>query len=111
MKAYRGVEIELHSFLTLELDGGEWSASHPSRFIAGKEVQFTLERKLSGLSGENNNCLSLTGFELRINRAVARHRYKSRLCKNSCSCWYEYTWTVRTEGSIVVWNFKCHASS
>jgi hypothetical protein len=24
-----GVELELHSFLTSQLDGGEWSASHP----------------------------------------------------------------------------------
>jgi hypothetical protein len=28
-------------FLTSSLDGGEWSASHPSRFIAGEEVPTT----------------------------------------------------------------------
>jgi hypothetical protein len=33
MKTYGGVEIQLHMFLTLALDGGEWSASHPGRFI------------------------------------------------------------------------------
>jgi hypothetical protein len=27
-----GVEILLHAFLTSALDGGEWSASRPSRF-------------------------------------------------------------------------------
>jgi len=24
-----GVEVQFHAFLTLALDGGEWSASHP----------------------------------------------------------------------------------
>jgi hypothetical protein len=32
MKAYWGVEVQLHEFLTAALDGGEWSASRPSRF-------------------------------------------------------------------------------
>jgi hypothetical protein len=32
MKMYWGVEVQLHGFLTLVLDGGEWSASHPGRF-------------------------------------------------------------------------------
>jgi hypothetical protein len=33
MKAYWGVEVQLHEFLTSALDGGEWSASDPGRFI------------------------------------------------------------------------------
>jgi hypothetical protein len=32
MKAYWGVELEFHAFLTSALAGGEWSASYPSRF-------------------------------------------------------------------------------
>jgi hypothetical protein len=32
MKTYCGVEVELHAFLTPALNGGEWSASRPSRF-------------------------------------------------------------------------------
>jgi len=32
MKAYWGVEVYLHDFLTSELDGGEWSASLPGHF-------------------------------------------------------------------------------
>jgi hypothetical protein len=32
MKAYWGVEVQLHAFLTLALNGGEWSASRPGRF-------------------------------------------------------------------------------
>jgi hypothetical protein len=31
MKAYWGVDVQLHAFLTSTLDGGEWSASHPGR--------------------------------------------------------------------------------
>jgi len=34
IKVYRGVEVQLHSFLTLALDGGEWSATHPGHFHA-----------------------------------------------------------------------------
>jgi len=32
---YDGLEVQLHKFLTLALDGGEWSASLPGRFIPG----------------------------------------------------------------------------
>jgi hypothetical protein len=32
MKTYWGVEVWLHAFLISALDGGEWSASSPSRF-------------------------------------------------------------------------------
>jgi hypothetical protein len=32
MKAYWGVEVYLHAFLTSELDGGKWSASRPGHF-------------------------------------------------------------------------------
>jgi len=30
---YGEVEVQLHSFLTLVLDGGEWLASRPGHFI------------------------------------------------------------------------------
>jgi hypothetical protein len=38
MKAYGGVVVEIHIFFTSALVGGEWSASHPGRFIQGKEL-------------------------------------------------------------------------
>jgi hypothetical protein len=31
---YGGVEVQLHSFLTSTVDGGEWSASRSFRFIS-----------------------------------------------------------------------------
>jgi hypothetical protein len=33
MKAYEGVDVYIHIFLTSTLVGGEWSALFPSRFI------------------------------------------------------------------------------
>jgi len=35
------VEVLLHSFLISVLDGDEWSASRPSRFIYGKRAPIT----------------------------------------------------------------------
>jgi hypothetical protein len=32
MKAYGGVDVQIHIFLTSALAGGEWSASRPGRF-------------------------------------------------------------------------------
>jgi hypothetical protein len=37
MKLYEGVEVQLHSFLTSTIDGGEWSASRLGRFAPTKE--------------------------------------------------------------------------
>jgi hypothetical protein len=36
MKAYGGVDVYIHIFLTSALVGGEWSASSPWRFTPGK---------------------------------------------------------------------------
>jgi hypothetical protein len=30
------VDVQIHIFLTSEISGGEWSASRPGRFTAGK---------------------------------------------------------------------------
>jgi hypothetical protein len=32
MKAYGGVDVQIHTFLTSALVGGEWSPSRPGRF-------------------------------------------------------------------------------
>jgi hypothetical protein len=32
MKAYMGVDVQIHIFLTSVLAGGEWSASCPGRY-------------------------------------------------------------------------------
>jgi hypothetical protein len=36
MKAYGGVYVQIHIFLTSALVGGEWSASRPGRFTPGE---------------------------------------------------------------------------
>jgi len=35
MNAYRGVETQLHTFLDLAVDGGEWLLSRPGCFSCG----------------------------------------------------------------------------
>jgi hypothetical protein len=41
MKTYWGVEVKPHAFLTSALDGGEWSASCPGRFIPWERAPAT----------------------------------------------------------------------
>jgi hypothetical protein len=41
MKAYGGVDIYIHIFLTSALAGGEWSASRPGRFTPGERAPGT----------------------------------------------------------------------
>jgi hypothetical protein len=43
MKTYEEMDVSLHAFLTLALDGDEWSASHHSHF-----AQQPLDRGLCG---------------------------------------------------------------
>jgi hypothetical protein len=42
MKAYEGVDVGIHIFLTSALVGGEWSASRPCRFTTGERALGTL---------------------------------------------------------------------
>jgi hypothetical protein len=48
LKAYRGIEVQLHSFLTLVLVGGEWSASCPTHFTLGEITWAPFFRRLYG---------------------------------------------------------------
>jgi hypothetical protein len=41
MKAYGGVDVYIHIFLTSALVGGEWSASRPCRFTSGQRAPST----------------------------------------------------------------------
>lgn len=43
-----GVDIWIHSFLTLAQDGGEWSTLRPARFNPYKQHRYTLNRRLGG---------------------------------------------------------------
>jgi hypothetical protein len=47
--AWGGEEVQLYSFLTSALDGGEWSASRPCRALPwGKDPRYPLNRRLGG---------------------------------------------------------------
>jgi hypothetical protein len=41
MKAYGGVDVWIHIFLTSALAGGEWPASHPCHFTGGETAPNT----------------------------------------------------------------------
>jgi hypothetical protein len=41
MKAYGGVDVQIHIFLTSALAGGEWSASYPGHFTPGERAPGT----------------------------------------------------------------------
>jgi hypothetical protein len=41
MKAYGGVDVQIHNFLTTALVGGEWSVSRPGRFTPGARTPGT----------------------------------------------------------------------
>jgi hypothetical protein len=41
MKAYGGVDVHIHIFLTSALVGGEWSASRPGRLTRGERTRGT----------------------------------------------------------------------
>jgi hypothetical protein len=49
MKAYGGVAVQIHIFLTSTLVGGEWSASRPGHFIPGVRAPGT--HWIGGLGG------------------------------------------------------------
>jgi hypothetical protein len=51
MKACWGVEVQLHAFLTLALDGDEWSASQPQ----GKSPWYPLDRMVGGTQNRSGH--------------------------------------------------------
>jgi hypothetical protein len=71
MKAYVGVDVWIHIFLTLAIAGGEWSASLPGRFIPRKRAPGTqwIEGWVDPRAGlddvEKRKLLNLPGLELR----------------------------------------------
>lgn len=54
MKGFARVEICLHLFLSLTLDGGKWSASCPSCFISSASAPFyALNKRLGEPQGQS----------------------------------------------------------
>ena len=49
------METQIHTFLNLALDGGEWSASRPGHSIPSKEPQDPLAWRLGGPHSQSGN--------------------------------------------------------
>jgi hypothetical protein len=56
MQMYEGVEVSLHTFLTLVLAGGKWLASYPSRFTPEERTVIPRARKLGGPQSCSGDC-------------------------------------------------------
>jgi hypothetical protein len=85
MKAYGGVDVEIHVLLTSALIGGEWSASRPGSFTPGERATGThwigewvgLRAGLDDV--ERRKFLTLPGLELRPLGRPARSQTLYRL--------------------------------
>jgi hypothetical protein len=67
------MEVYLHAFLTLALNKGEWSASHPACFhLQGNRHQHPLDRRQvgpqnqSGYGDKEKRAMHMAGIELGI---------------------------------------------
>jgi hypothetical protein len=80
MKAYGGVDVQIHIFFTSALAVGEWSASRTCRFTPGETVPNNHSIRgwvdpRAGLDGvEKRKFLTLPGLELRSFSRPARSR-------------------------------------
>jgi hypothetical protein len=80
MKAYGGMDVQSHIFLTSALAGGEWSASCPGRFTPGTHWIGGWVDPRGGLDDlENRKFLTLQGLELRPLSRPARSQSLYRL--------------------------------
>jgi hypothetical protein len=87
-------EVQFHAFLTCALEGGEWSASRPGRFIEREGASGThliLGWVRSGHGGEEKNSQPLPGPE-----PLVAQRYTtelSRLLGKGNSNRAQFTWS------------------
>jgi hypothetical protein len=66
MKTYRGVDVEIHIFLTSALARGKWSASGPCRFIPGTHwIGGWVDPRVGLDDLEKRKFLTVPGLELR----------------------------------------------
>jgi hypothetical protein len=85
VKAYGGVDVKIHIFLTTALAGGEWSASRPRRFTPGERSPGTrwirgwVDPRVGLDEVEKRKFLTLQGLELRPLGRPARRQSLYRL--------------------------------
>jgi hypothetical protein len=75
MKAYGGMDVYVHIFLTSSLVGGEWSASRPGRLISGERAPGTQNPRAGLDDVEKRKFLLLPELELRPLGRPTRSQY------------------------------------
>jgi hypothetical protein len=121
MKAYGGVDVYIHIFLTSALVGGEWSAPRPGCFTPRERALGThwiggwVDPRAGMDDVEKRKFLTLPGLELRPLRRPARSQslyrlrypgshmyiqYVRDLC--TCECIYEYTCLFHPAIKVIV---------
>jgi hypothetical protein len=88
MKAYGGVDVQIHIFLTSALVGGEWSTSRPGSFTPGEEAPRThciagWLGPRAGLDDVKRKFLILPGLELQPLGRPARRQSLYRLLREA----------------------------
>lgn len=111
MKAYRGIEIRLHPFLTSTIVGAEWSASHAGR-VPPAEIASSTHWIGSwiGQFWKGKNILSLLEIETRflgspVRSLVTILTEPSRLL-NSCAAYANVLSNVFTQVVYGYWYWK-----
>jgi hypothetical protein len=80
MKAYAGVDVQIHIFSTSTLVGGEWSTSRPGRFTPGTRWIGGWVNPRAGLDDvDSRKFLTLPGLEPRTLSLPARSQSLYRL--------------------------------
>jgi hypothetical protein len=85
MKAYGGVNVQIHIFLTSVIPGGEWSGSRPGRFTAKERAPGThwiggwVDPRAGLDDVKKRNFLTPLGLELRSLGCPARSQSLYRL--------------------------------
>ena len=83
-----GVEVQLYSFLTTALEGGEGSASRPGRSLPPGKTWYSLHRRLGGTKGRSGQVRKISpppGFDPRTVQHVAS-RYTDYATRPTMLC-------------------------
>ena len=86
-----GVEVQLYSFMTTALEGGEVSASHPGCSLPPGKTRYPLYGRLGGPQGQSGQVRKISplpGFDPQTVQPVASHYadWATRPIKRGCSC-------------------------
>jgi hypothetical protein len=76
MKAYGGVDVYIHVFLTSALVGGEWPASRPGRFIRVERAPGTHWIRAGLDDVEKRKILPIPGLEPLCHPARSQSLYR-----------------------------------